>query len=333
MEESLSEDQFFSVARDIVNVVFAIYTNHEKKDILKALAVSVFRSTFDILDMVKDEHGGEVKGFADEMIKAWSPYFLETMKLPPVGGASHDSQQQPEQWRGLMALKLQVVKTLMKIRAVFPALLLPQSPVLFSTTWEELKMLTGWYEELYIKNDVQGRLEDADGLPYTLDFLVLEDLDFLQSCIRASPVQRELESQLQLNSNVASTPWVMDVMMLAVAYAQVPNEEELLWDIDVNLFLAEETSVTANYNARAACGDLLIKLGEWLHQGALEGLLAYTKVLFEDANSGWRKREAALFLLTQLMNDFIDVDRAVAPELIGKLISFYFYSITWNIPM
>lgn len=169
-------------------------------------------------------------------------------------------------WRGIIALKLQVVKTLMKIRAVFPKLLLPQSPALFSATWEELNTLQQPYKDMYVDNDEQGRLEDADGLPYTLDFLVLEELDFLQSCLRASPVQKELEAQLQQHGGVTVTPWVMDVMKLAVGYAQIPKEEEDLWDIDVNLFLAEETSVTANYAARTACGDLLIKLGEWLHQ-------------------------------------------------------------------
>lgn len=322
VEDSLSEDQFFTVARDIVNVVYSISTSDAKKDIIKALAVSVFRSTFDIMDIVKDEHGNEVKGFADEIITAWSPFFLETMKRS-LPAATNVNAQQPDEWRGIIALKLQVVKTLMKIRSVFPQLLLPQSPVLFSTTWEELALLEAYYKTMYIDNDMQGRLEDSDGLPYTLDFLVLEELDFLQSCLRASPVQHELETQLKANSGVANTPWVMDVMKLAVGYAQIPNEEESLWGIDVNLFLAEETSVTANYNARAACGDLLIKLGEWLHQGALEGLLGYTKALFSTEGSGWRTREAALFLLTQLMNDFIDVDKPVAPELIGKSISLH----------
>lgn len=332
IEDSLSEDQFFGVARDIVNVVYGVCISDVKKDIHKALAVQVFRNTFDIMDIVKDEHGDEVRAFADEIIKAWSPFFLDTMKklLPPV--ATVDTQQ-PDEWRGIIALKLQVVKTLMKIRSVFPQLLLPQSPLLFSTTWAELTLLESFYKTMYIDNDMQGRLEDSDNLPYTLDFLVLEELDFLQSCIRASPVQHELDAQLQANAGIANTPWVMDVMKLAVGYAQIPNEEEGLWGIDVNLFLAEETSVTANYNARAACGDLLIKLGEWLHQGALEGLLAYTKVLFSTESSGWRMREAALFLLTQLMSDFLDVDKPVVPELIVAYLGFIDYAINQKEPL
>lgn len=332
VEDSLSEDQFFGVARDIVNVVYAICVSDVKKDIHKALAVQVFRNTFDIMDIVKDEHGEEIRGFADEIIKGWSPFFLDTMKKPLPMVAAVNAQQ-PDEWRGIIALKLQIVKTLMKIRTVFPQLLLPQSPLLFSTTWAELTLLAPYHKTMYIENDMQGRLEDSDHLPYTLDFLVLEELDFLQSCIRASPVQHELEAQLQANAGVLNTPWVMDVMKLAVAYAQIPNEDEGLWGIDVNLFLAEETSVTANYNARAACGDLLIKLGEWLHQGALEGLLAYTKVLFAIEGSGWRTREAALFLLTQLMSDFLDVDKPVAPELIVAYLEFIDYAINQQEPL
>lgn len=334
VEDSLSEDQFFSVARDIMKVVYDVAVNEARKPILRALAVSVFRGTFDIMDIVKDEHGPEVKGFADEAISAWSPFFMEIMKkmLParPTGGdegyesAQHD---QPESWRGIIALKLQVVKTLMKIRSVFPQLLLPQSPVLFSATWEELSLLQAKYQDMYVDNDEQGRLEDADGLPYTLDFLVLEELDFLQSCLRAPPVQKELEAQLQQHGGVSSTPWIMDVMKLAVGYAQIPKEEEDLWDIDVNLFLAEETSVTANYTARTACGDLLIKLGEWLNHGALEGLLQYTQALFASEAATWRTKEASLYLLTQLLNDFLDVDKVVTPEIAAAYLPLIDYAI------
>ena len=320
VEDSLSEDTFFSVARDILKVVYDVSINEARKTTLRALAVAIFRETFNIMDMVKDEHEAEVKGFAAEALSVWSPFFMDVMKkpLPPsVLVEGEGGGDQTDEWRGLIALKLQVVKTLMKIRTVFAQLLLPQSPVLFTATWEELSTIQNAYKNMYIDHDHQGRLEDADGLPYTLDWLVLEELDFLQSCLRAPPVQQELEAQLQANAGISNTPWVIDVMKLAVGYAQIPLEDEGLWDIDVNLFLAEETSVTANYTARTACGDLLIKLGEWLHQGALEGLLAYTKILFASEDSTWRTKEASLFLLTQLMNDFLYTDKSVSSELCG----------------
>src|SRR3954468_3904100 len=108
----------------------------------------------------------------------------------------------------------------MRIRSVFPAMLSPQSPVLFSATWDELSALQAAYHQMYIEEERQSRLEDSDGLPYTLDFLVLEELDFMQACLRAPPVRSELEQQLR-NSSGTEGSWVTEVMKLAVAYAQI----------------------------------------------------------------------------------------------------------------
>lgn len=333
VQDSLSDEQFFSAARDIIRVVYDVAMNPARKANLRAMAVQIFRCCFDILDIVKGEHPNEVKSFAGEAIGAWFPFFLDTIKTtlsvpPKEGEAGYDeSRKEPEQWRGAISLKLQAMKTLMKIRTVFPALLLPQSPVLFSAAWADLNLLLPYFQDFYIDHDEQGRLEDADNLPYTLDFLVLEELDFLQSCFRASPVQKELEAQLQANGGIQSTSWVADVMKLAVTYAQITMEEESLWDFDVNVFLAEETAVTGNYTARIACGDLIIKLGEWLHQGAVEGLLVYTRTIFNDANSIWRVREAALFLLCQVMTDFVEVEKPVPANIITAFLEFVDYSV------
>jgi hypothetical protein len=174
----------------------------------------------------------------------------------------------------------------MKIRSVFPTLLIPQSPNLFTATWEELSAIQGSYHELFITDERQGRLEDADGLPYTLDFLVLEELDFMQTLLRAPPVKAELQKQLQPGPDgTVRSNWILEVMKLVVSYAQITVEEEGLWDIDINIFLSEETSVTANYTPRTGCGDLVIKLGEWIRNETLEGLVAYTKTVFADSNA------------------------------------------------
>src|ERR1700712_4547903 len=111
----------------------------------------------------------------------------------------------------------------MRIRSVFPSILSPQSPALFEATWQELSSLQTTYHHLFIDDCRQSRLEDDDGLPYTLDFLVLEELDFMQACLRATPVRSELEKQLQSQPNTEGT-WVTEVMKLAVAYAQITTE-------------------------------------------------------------------------------------------------------------
>ena len=208
----------------------------------------------------------------------------------------------------------------MRIRSVFPSNLSPHSVVLFSATWEELSVLQESYQRLFIEDQRQSRLEDENNLPYTLDFLVLEELDFLQACLRAPPVRKELDQQLQ-NNSTADGNWVTQVMKLAVAYSQITTEEEGMWNIDVNVFLSEETSVTANYTPRTACGDLVSKLGEWKGQETIDGLLAYTRSLYS-SNRDWKAKEAALYILNQLLLELQDMNRQVGEQAATGFVDF-----------
>lgn len=314
VDNSLSFSQFFSAARTIVEVLYQVALNGNRKASLRALAVSAFRSSFDLMEMVKAEHPTEVKNFANEALQGWLPFFHDVLKMQlPERAPGH--AQQSDGWNGLVALKLQAVKTLIRIKSVFPSLLLPQCFAFFEETWSELSSLRSAYKEQYIDNNSQGRLEDSDGLPYTLDFLVLEELDLLNQCLRAPPVQKELERQLQTSASAYETRWMIELMGLVVVYSCITQEEEELWDIDISLYLSEETSVTTNYTARTACGDLLIKLAEWIGQKALEGLFAHSRTLFASETGDWRSQEAALYLFNMLVSDLMDLEKTVPAEI------------------
>jgi len=345
VEDGLNEEQFFQVAKDLVNVLFVVARNEVRKPALRALAVSVFRGCFDTLEMVMEDHKTAVKAFAEEVLNMWMPLFLSILKLklPKVlpGGVDIYSggTGETETCQGQVALKLQAVKVcltvakrystnvkqaLMKIRMAFPSTLAPQSPQLFSAIWEELTEMQQTYHVIYVENEQQeGRMEDADGLPYTLDFLVLEDLDLMQACIRASPVKKQLEQQFQMQNGMngsTSSTWVTDMIILAASYAQITREEEDLWSFDVNVFLSEETSVTANYTARTACGDLIIKLGEWLNQSLIKGLLVHTNRL-QLSKRTWRAEESALYILNQVLNDWQVVDREIGSHIATEFLT------------
>ncbi|KAG9700059.1 importin beta-5 subunit, partial [Aureobasidium melanogenum] len=326
VDDCFNDDQFFNVAHQIVSSVFAVATS-SRPTILRALAVSVFRSCFDMLEMVLEDHKTAVKSFAEETLNNWYPFFLATLNMPiPATPVEQEESQNPvaEEYRGIVALKLQVVKVLMRVRSIFPSVLAPQAPALFAATWQELNNLRQSYHESFILHDRQGRLEDADGLPFTLDFLVLEELDFMQACLRAAPVRKQLQDQLQSQS--MPDTWITEVMKLTVTYAHITTEEEGLWDIDLNIFLAEESNVTANYTPRTACADLANKLGEWQSAAAIEGLLHYTRELYS-TDSSWKAKESALFILNQLLTDFSDAERPIAPEVASAYIDFIRYAM------
>lgn len=315
VEESLTDTQFTQVARDIINACHAVALNENRKFTHRSLAVLVFRSCFDLMDIVKDDNKVEVKRFAEDVLTTWLPFLLQVIQSPlPVQEVVISGNSQPQGWIGPIALKVQTVKTLIKIKLVFRSLLQAQSVDFFKATWDELSKLQDSYRQLFVEADAQGRLEDIDGLPFTLDFLVLDELDLLNQLMRAPPVQKELDAAIAQHANVVhETPWVLELMELLISYSRITQEEEGLWEIDVSLYLAEETSVSSNYTARTACGDLLIKIGEWLNIRALEGLFAYTKTLFTDAGD-WRRQEASLYLFNALVSDFQEMDKQVPPE-------------------
>ncbi|KAL4919558.1 armadillo-type protein [Aspergillus aurantiobrunneus] len=332
VDTGFNEEQFFNVARDLVSTLFNAATNESRKPLLRALAVSVFRSCLDTLEMVLEQHKVAVKQFMDEVLSGWSPFFIEALKAPlPQAPSEQEESKDTEmssQWRGVIGLKLQVVKTLMKIRMVFPGLLVSQSPVYFSTIWTELSNVQVAYHEFYINDERQGRLVDVDGLPYTLDLLVLEELDFIQSLLKAPPVKAELQQQLQnAGQSGVTAGWLPEMLKLASSYAQITSEEEGLWDIDVNLFLSEETSVTANYTPRTCSGDLVIKLGDWLKDMTIQSLLAFLNGVFSNSSSTWKSRESSLFILNALLRDLHEVSQSIAPELASGFSNFIQFAI------
>lgn len=137
-------------------------------------------------------------------------------------------------------------------------------------------------------------MEDSDRLPYTLDFLVIEELDYIQTLLSTAPVRREMEAQVAPDgvSNGAHTgTWITQVMTILVGYAQITQEEEGLWEFDVNVFLSEETSETANYSPRSACSNFVTKLCRW---PVIDYLLTYARSIFGDAASRYRSLEFSL---------------------------------------
>ncbi|OAQ90061.1 importin beta-5 subunit [Purpureocillium lilacinum] len=332
-EESISDDQFFSMARDIANALTEVVHNTSRGPMMRALAISVFRSCLDLMNMVKDAHAQEVEEFARGLLEGdgganpgWMTFFILVLRetLPPADL----SERQPDDWNSIIALKLQVAKTLIRLRRGFGNLLLPHSTTLFATVWDELTNLQGPYEQLYVNGICQRRLESADNLYYSLDVLVLEELDLLNQCFRAPGVKAELDAQLHAHAEVRDVQWVGQIMAMLVSYSRIIQEDEQLWDIDCSLYLTEESAITADYTPRTSASDLIIKLGEWFDHKILDGLFDYTTRLFPGlATSSWKSQESALYLFVMLLSDFQDLGKPVQPAMAADYFQMIDYTI------
>ena len=111
IDAALTEDQFFNVARDLVNTFYHVAVNSNLSLTTRALSLNVFQSCFGTMEMVMADHGPAVKAFLDESLKTWVTFFISVLQepLPPVtqeGG----SPGKDDPRRGVITLKVQVVK-------------------------------------------------------------------------------------------------------------------------------------------------------------------------------------------------------------------------------
>lgn len=80
VEDCFNEEQFFSVAKDLIKVMYDVAVNESRTPTLRALAVSVFRRCFDTFEMVMEDHKEAVKQFGQEALSVWIPFFVQMLK-------------------------------------------------------------------------------------------------------------------------------------------------------------------------------------------------------------------------------------------------------------
>lgn len=306
VEDGFDEEQFSSSAVELVKCLYDVAVDGQKKLTTRAMAVSIFRACFDTMELVYQTNKASVQQFMSEASDAWTPFFLDILKMPlPQVPSTEENNRARSDWQGVIALKTQVVKVshltrstkvslllailtspqaLDKIHNMFPHLLTPRTLELFGAIWEALQAHLVPYHALYTGEEQnQGRLEDADRLPFSLDFLVIEELDYIQTLLNTTTIRQELDAQLASQNQpngTHDTTWITHILAVAIGFSHIPTEDAEMWELDVNCFLSEETSETANYTARNACAGLATKLCSY-NWPVLESLLAYTKTIFD----------------------------------------------------
>lgn len=320
IDSGLTEDQFFAVARDLVNAFHRISSSNERGLNVRAYSLNVFQSSFDMLEMVMSDHGPAVKAFLDESLKQWMDFFTSVLQEPvPASSGSTNDKDDPR--RGLITLKVQVVKTIDKLRRVYPAGIGPYVFSLFQILWQDLERISAEYNQLFVEGDEESKLADeSDQLPYSLDTVVTEELDLLQAVLKAPPVKAELNQQLQQHGNVENGHgWVQQLLDVLVRYGRTASEEQSMWDVDVDLYLTDINSISLNYTPRVAAAEVVAQtLVPWLKQTYFEAALFYDTQL-ANRNTGWKDTESSIYLLNQALKEAEDGGITIDENVAGRL--------------
>ena len=328
VDNGFDEEQFAGSAAELVKCIHNVAVNGQKKPMTRSLAVSIFRSCLDTMEVVMQTNPQAVQQFMQSSSDVWVPFFIETVKVPLPSMPGEDEEPSSPGiggWRGVIALKTQAVKALDKIHTIFPHILASRTMDLFSAIWEALQAHLTPYHILYTgEEQKEGQLEDADRLPYSLDLLVMEELDYTQTLLNTTSIKQAFEAQLvgsDVTNGTHNASWLTQLLALSVGYAHISAEDANMWEFDVNTFLAEEAAETAQYSARNACAGVVTKLCTY-NWPVLESLLPFTKATFEEESSNPKAKEAALYIVKQAMEEISTYERVVSSELLNAYLGY-----------
>lgn len=114
VEDGFDEEMFSESAAALVKCIYDIAVDGSKKLTARALAVSIFRACFDTMELVYQTNRASVKQFMQDSANLWLPFFIDVLKiaLPYLPSEAEEKAGAPvvSTWRGVVALKTQVVK-------------------------------------------------------------------------------------------------------------------------------------------------------------------------------------------------------------------------------
>jgi importin-9 len=158
----------------------------------------------------------------------------------------------------------------------------------FNAVWNSIQAHGAPYYASYVDGERQGGLINQYQLQYTIDFLVIEEIDYLQALLEAPQVKTQLDSMLAQdtaqNGNLVTT-WISSVLGTLVTFSSITKEAEEMWSFDFNVFLSEETFAETNNSPRSVCAGFVWKLCGWFPKQTLESLLGCIKAIFDDPNA------------------------------------------------
>ena len=114
VDSGLSDEQFFVVARELVNALQHVAFKAHNNPAVQAMTLKVLGACFDNLEQVlATEYAPAVKVFLNESMHEWMSFFISTLKssLPEVNSADFENANNVMQkWKAVIALKIQVIQ-------------------------------------------------------------------------------------------------------------------------------------------------------------------------------------------------------------------------------
>ncbi|KAH9253048.1 hypothetical protein BASA81_009053 [Batrachochytrium salamandrivorans] len=282
VRDDISDQQFPAVASILLPELFYIFSNAEIYTArMRAKSVAILRDFIEMIFMVKEEHPEVVGNYLDPLIVMWIGGFQTIMS---------------EEYRAEhIAIKNEVLRTVVKIARGFPKQIMPYMPQLMQLAWEDLQRLSDCYEADYIMmtadlSSVNESCEiDSDGETLGLETILLSLVEFSQLAIRKKALR-----PMFLGPAVAGGQHSMLKMFILVClrYMRITTEMELSWTKDMNQYIQDDEEDSLTFNMRTAVEETLTTLLDTYHDETLSALCECTTEIFQKSQNAREKGEA-----------------------------------------
>ena len=169
---------------------------------------------------------------------------------------------------------------------------------MFTACWTALQTHGQPYFASFVDGRKQSNLFTSNGLAYTLDGLVIAELDLMQTLLESPAVKGQLDEMARAaveGNNNPLVKWVMEMVSVLVTFSAITLETQEMWDIEFNTFLSEETFAETNAMPRSACASFIWNVCAWLPFESLKCMVEYIKLVWKDPTPRYLLSTACAF--------------------------------------
>lgn len=113
LQDALDETSYAANSKELFSCLHNIVIDEARKPTLRALAVLVFRSCFDTIEMIKQDDKAAARQLTQDALDMWLPFLVGYLKLEmPATPNKADEDKGNEvatTWRGVIMLKIRVI--------------------------------------------------------------------------------------------------------------------------------------------------------------------------------------------------------------------------------
>lgn len=269
-----------------------------------AIALEIFTGCADLFVLPSNTDSPEAK-LASQVVSQWGPLLVQYL------GRQINSQD-----LGWIFTKMEAAKAFSALLAVLPKLASQYAPNAFENILQSLQSLLPTYVHHNINDSIP--LQSSESLKNDPSLFVSENIS-LESLIYE---EYELLVDLVIHRSIAKklSSDVSVFFDLLLQYAQITKDDEDVWEDDMNEYIKEEGEMSIRKDVRTQVLNLLSAVYKTRQINLLGGIVAKTDQVFASSNSTWKIKEAALYLLTNIIAEDHENQASVPQDSINALL-------------